>query len=186
MQRFSVIVLAAGGSSRLGQPKQLVTFKGKTLIQNAVDIAQEAGADQVLVVVGAEAESVRTELGRAQIIENTRWREGLSTSIQSGVIELERDCEVVVITLCDQPLITAEHIKALVMELEKSSVAATAYDGTIGVPAAFTREVFSQLLALNGDKGAKSLLLTHPNPALVPLPQAAVDVDTPTDLIDLA
>lgn len=190
---FSVVVLAAGGSSRLGMPKQLVRLEGEPLVCRAARLADESGARSVIVVTGASREAVAEALGgaRVRLAFNAGWAEGPGTSLRTGLEALLADPsrprdEPAVLMLCDQPFVTPEHLRALVEHVAHGHpAAASGYggDGGFGVPAAFAAELFPELLALGAQQGAKPVLMRHRERlALVPFPAGLLDVDTPADL----
>ncbi len=190
----AAIVLAAGASRRLGQPKQLLVYGGETLLERAVRLASEAGAAPVLTVLGANFESIRAAvaLDSASLAINNQWQRGISTSIHAGLDALDAAALHVAGTLilsCDQPLLTSGHLRALIATFAaqaEPSIVASAYAGGLGVPAVFPRAAFSHLRALRGDKGARALLL-HPPCLLISLPLAGgeIDIDEPQDLTRL-
>jgi molybdenum cofactor cytidylyltransferase len=161
-----VIVLAAGFSRRLGHPKQLVVYEGETLIRRAARIAGEVG--EVIVVTTPEFANVDFP-----VVINNKADEGVASSIRAGVAACDDD---VLITLCDQPRVTADHLCALIAA--NAPIAATAYSGTLGVPAFFAREFRVELLALRGDHGAKRIIEAHRDVVVaIPFADAAFDVD---------
>jgi len=172
----AAIVLAAGASTRLGEPKQLVMLGTETLLDRAVRIASEAGCSPVIVVLGAEAEQIREQcdLSGAVIVMNPRWQEGMASSIRVGVSAVGGAGGVVLMT-CDQPAVTPEHLLALTAS---GDVTASAYAGRRGVPAFFPALSFSALMELTGDAGAQKLLR---NAAAVELASGELDVDTAAD-----
>jgi len=181
-------VLAAGGSTRLGSPKQLLPYRGRTLLRHAAETALAAGAARVVVVVGAEAERLRAELDGldVHVVENTAWAEGLSTSVRAGLEALESAAapEAVLFTTCDQPLVTPDLLRAMiaVYGASRPPIVACEYAGTAGVPALFDRALFGELRELRGDSGARRVIERHLAEAVrVPFPDAAVDVDDAED-----
>ena len=185
-------MLAAGASRRLPGPKQLLRFQGATLLRHAARTAVAAGCGPVVVVLGAAAlaKQLRFELVDldVRIVENHRWREGMSTSIQAGLDALERAeaPDAALITTCDQPHVTARLLKQLVAAYRASATrppaVACAYAGTVGVPALFDRSLFAELMGLDRDQGAKGVLERHlPGVLRMPFEPAAVDIDTPED-----
>ena len=184
---ISAIVLAAGGSSRLGKPKQLLTYRGETLIRQAAKTALDSVCDQVVVVVGSYAQQVRRELDDlpVSVVQNENWQSGISSSIRAGVEEvLLGDPDGGVIMLCDQPFVTADVLNALVSTHYKThrAIVASTYGETRGVPAFFSRELFTELTSLAADEGARRIIAAHPeNLATITFPQGAIDVDTPQD-----
>ena len=158
MEPFSVIVLAAGGSSRLGRSKQLVEWRGEPLISRICRAALGSGAEQVIAVLGSNHEQVSAAVpAGVEIVVNAAWAEGLSTSIAAGIPAVR--CGRVVIVLVDQPFVTGAIIAKLALLLKEYPISATAYpDGSLGVPAGFRSEWFETLARLKGDRGAKQLL----------------------------
>ncbi len=190
---FSVVVLAAGGSSRLGSPKQLVRLEGEPLVCRAARVAHESGARSIIVVTGACGEAVAEALSeaRVRIAFNAGWAEGPGSSLRTGIEALLADAsrpqeEPAVLMLCDQPFVTPEHLRALVECVARGHpAAASAYggDGGFGVPAAFAAELLPGLLTQSGHQGAKPLLMHHQaRLGLVPFAEGLLDVDTPGDL----
>ncbi len=186
----AAVILAAGESSRLGQPKQLVRFEGGTLIAHAVQVAIGARCAPVIVVVGAEADSIRDGLPveDIEIVANPNWKAGVGTSIRSGIrflIDQHDATEAVILLACDQPLISADSLRALIEAHVSTgqSIVASSYAGTLGIPALFGRTYLEKLLVLSDEEGAKEIILSHLNHvAKVPHAAAALDIDTPLDL----
>ncbi len=183
----TMILLAAGESSRFGSPKQLVKLGGETLLRRAARTALESGIGPVTVVLGAAAGPCRRTLAGIEVnfVFNAQWKEGLASSIVAGVRPwLGHSLEGVLILLADQPGVTAQHLRDL-LELASASanpVVASSYAGQPGVPAWFSHHKFPDLLRLEGAKGAKEVILREPGAAWVHFPGAAFDVDTPDDL----
>jgi molybdenum cofactor cytidylyltransferase len=176
--RVVAIVLAAGTSARLGRPKQLLPYRGETLIRHAARTAIAAGADETLVVVppGRFAEEVEG-LG-VQVVENWSFHLGVSTSIRAAVVAAGH--ARLLFTLCDQPLITPVHLRALIES--KEPIVATAYGDTVGVPVIFAPRYIPELLALDGDRGARGIINGHRDEVeTVAFEGAAVDIDTEED-----
>lgn len=192
--RVVAIVLAAGGSSRLGTPKQLVPFRGAPLVRHAAAAAAGAGARPVIVVLGAQSEKVGAAVQGLEgvvSVENEQWREGMASSIAAGVREAERidpDCDGVLIAVADQPLVDESALRRLLDAFGSGHrVVASAYSETIGVPAVIGREHFHELLALTGDAGAGMWLRAGGAPVhRVRMPDAAIDVDCAEDAKRLA
>lgn len=186
MGRTAAIVLAAGGSSRLGQPKQLLELDGRPLVRRAAEQAVAAGCDPVIVVVGAEAGAVEGALQEsgARCVENRAWAEGMAGSIRCGVGALPEDVDAALILLCDQPAVSTALLVRLRAAQRESGMpmVACAYGGTLGPPALFVRACFPALLGLEGDAGARSLLArARERVASVEFPDGALDVDTGED-----
>lgn len=201
MRNVAAVILAAGGSSRLGQPKQLLVFRGETLIRRAVRAAAEAGCDPVVVVVGAVSGAIRLQEvairesriassskpgdgARATVVENAKWQNGVGTSIRRGLEQLDGAVQAVVLIACDQPFVDGSVIAELIAAHQKTGkpMIASSYANTLGVPALFARSCFAALLALPDDCGAKMLFTMRPNDvAAVGFEQGAIDIDTPED-----
>lgn len=192
MPQIGIIVLAAGASIRMGEPKQLLRFEGKTLLRRAVNAARDSRCHPVVVVLGSEADALQNEISEtaAHIVVNQAWAEGMGASIRCGIAALEARSmvEAVVLTLCDQPFITADVINRLLdaYQTGRPPLVAAEYEvggeRTIGVPALFSRALFGELLNLRGTEGAKRVIARHRNEAaVIQIPEAAFDVDTPHD-----
>jgi CTP:molybdopterin cytidylyltransferase MocA len=175
---MAAVILAAGASTRLGEPKQLAMLGGETLLERAVRVAREAGCRPVVVVLGAEAERIRAAcaLGDAVVAINQRWSEGMATSIRCGLAALSSDAGGALLMTCDQPAVTAVHLRAL---MATGEVTASKYAGRRGVPAYFPAAWFAALSKLAGDAGARELLR---DVRTVELAGGALDVDTPETL----
>ena len=178
------ILLAAGGSTRLGSPKQLLVYEGRTLLRRAAETLLAAGCRPVVVVLGAGAGKLTPELAGLDVstVVNADWERGMGSSIRVGMTALSPgpQTDAVLLTLCDQPLIGPSALKHLLdASHDAHSIAAADYNGTLGVPAVFGREYFAGLVALPDAAGAKSLLQRHAGrAATVPMPEAATDIDT--------
>ena len=193
----AAIILAAGASSRLGQPKQLLLHGGETMIERAIRMAIESGATPVLVVLGAHYELICKAVpfgapGSAIAVVNEHWEQGISTSIHAGLRALEAaapQAQGVMILSCDQPRLTADHLRVLLASFSNQAeptIAASAYAATQGVPAIFPRQVFADLLALSGDRGARALLMQPSCPLIsVDFPGGEIDIDLPADIAQL-
>jgi molybdenum cofactor cytidylyltransferase len=185
--KFAVILLAAGNSTRMGAPKQLLDFGGQPLLRHAVATAQASGCDRTIVVLGANEGEIRPALDglNVEIVVNERWAEGMGTSIQAGLKALENSDEGgAILTLTDQPFVTSDFLRELVERRRRSGrpIVAAQYSGTAGVPVFFAREAFPLLMALKPAQGCKGVILGHPADALlVDCPEAAMDIDTPED-----
>ncbi|NDP27928.1 MAG: nucleotidyltransferase family protein [Flavobacterium sp.] len=163
--KLGVVILAAGSSSRLGYAKQLVEFRGKSLLQHAIDVSDMLNFDTKVLVLGARKEKIESEidLKEFEIVMNEKWEEGMSTSIRKGVLkslELENNLNHLLILLSDQPFVSRERIEELIkVQIESKSPATfSEYAGNVGVPAIFSSEVFHYLKELKGDQGAKKLI----------------------------
>lgn len=185
----SVIILAAGESSRLGSPKQLLVYSGTTLLQHSIDAAQSSNAASVLIVLGANADLIKTEINHttAQVVINLDWKEGMASTIRYGLqtlVEMHPQTEAVIFMVADQPFVSADLINNL-MELnrkEQRSIVGSKYGTTFGTPVLFTKRFFPELLELTGDVGAKSLVRKYINEAaFVSFPKGEIDIDTVED-----
>ena len=183
------MLLAAGGSRRLGQPKQLVRHRGRALLLHAVAAARGAlpGAP-VIVVIGACALRVRAVLKRARcralVVANPRWQEGMATSLRVGLAAAPRTARAALVLLVDQPHVGAAQVARLLRAWRRRPglTAAARYDNRLGVPAVLPRRRWRALKALRGDQGARALLRGGEPSTLVDMPEAALDIDTPADL----
>jgi molybdenum cofactor cytidylyltransferase len=192
--RVAAIVLAAGASRRLGQPKQLLMHQGEPLLQRAVGMSLDAGAVPVIAVLGANFAELSSAIDWKNSLQvfNREWEQGIASSIHKGLRTLQENSPRIAGTLilaCDQPRLTTDHLHALIDTFAAQSeptIVASAYAGITGTPAVFPREVFANLLALRGDKGARSLLVNPPCPLIaVPFSGGEVDIDEPADLSEL-
>lgn len=187
-----LIILAAGESKRLGEPKQNLLFLDKTLLQRSVETACETNCSPVLVVLGANYDLIypRIPQDKVKILHNPEWREGLASSIRVGIAALAEIDEIdsVVIMLCDQPFVTSALIDELIrkQQLTGKAIVACAYKQTVGVPVIFQRALFNELLLLQGDEGAKKLLKSHPDDIeSLPFEGGSIDIDTTEDFNNL-
>jgi molybdenum cofactor cytidylyltransferase len=191
----AAIIVAAGASRRLGQPKQLLVYGGETLIERAIRLANEAGASPVIAVLGAHRQEILTAIpeGAAECVFNDDWEQGISTSIHAGLTALDASApctQGALILSCDQPRLAAAHLGALIetfIAQPERSIVASAYANVLGVPAVFPRAAFPHLLAMRGDKGARALLLQPPcNLIALPFSGGEIDIDRPEDLAELS
>lgn len=182
-----VIVLAAGASSRLGQPKQLVRVAGRPALHRVVASATGLAGHSVTVVIGSGASEMSRLLAHspASLIINRHWEEGIASSIRCGLAALPAACDAVLILLGDQVAVTSDDLKRLAAAWndQEGVIAAATYDQHVGVPAIFPRTLFPELAELRGDQGARRILERNSYRLIrVPMPNASVDLDTPEDL----
>ncbi len=187
---IGIIILAAGASTRLGRPKQLLEFKGRTLLERITENALATDLETV-VVLGANAEKIKTSIENFPVktVENKNWQDGMSSSIVTGLkylLEIRENLSAVIILLCDQPFIDKEIILKLIktQETTNKKIIAGKYVETVGVPALFTKDVFDELLKLDRKKGAKLIIKNYAAQneiATVSLPEAEFDIDTEED-----
>jgi len=193
MNNTGVIILAAGSSSRFGNTKQLLHFKGKTLLKHTIDEAAQAGAQPIVVVTGAKADEIAKEITdqNVEIVFNKDWEQGMASGIVIGVkaaITLYKDLEQVIIAVCDQPFVSSSIFQRLFQKQKTSfkHIVASAYADTIGAPALFTERYFDELMGLKGDHGAKILFKKYTDDlATVKFPEGYIDIDTREDYENL-
>jgi molybdenum cofactor cytidylyltransferase len=179
------LVLGAGGSSRLGRPKQLLPYGGGTLLGHVVSVARSCPFDQLVVAIGGAADDVRAsvDLAGAEVVRNDAYGTGCSSSIAAALHRLDRRCDVLVLMLGDQPGVTAATVEALLAGRGDAPVAVCRYDDGRGHPIAFARSAFAELAQLHGDRGVWRLLDRYADAAAeVPVPgPIPLDVDTDDD-----
>ena len=193
MQKIGAVILAAGESSRFGRPKQLVQFRGKSLVRRAVDAAKDANCSAIVVVLGSKREQIERELKETDAIvaENKDWRRGIGSSIRVGVesaVSQAPDVEAIVLLTCDQPSLKTDTIERLIATREKTkkAIVASSYSETLGVPALFDRSCFQELLALDDETGAKVIILSNrERVAELLFPEGKIDIDTAADYKNL-
>jgi molybdenum cofactor cytidylyltransferase len=187
------VILAAGSSSRMGCPKQTLEFQGMSLLKRATLAALGAMCHPVVVVTGAHAELSRRELDQLDVREafNPNWETGMGSSVRAGIerlISMDADVAAAVLLLCDQPHVTSRVVSSLLAAQQTTGqpVIASAYGESFGVPALFSRALFTELTQLAGSSGAKEIIKRHASEAhFLPFPEGEVDVDTPDDLSHL-
>lgn len=182
-------MLAGGTSARLGQPKQLLPYNGRSLLQHSVQEALQSGAGPVVLVTGAYAQQVRSQVQQqgVHIVWNEHWQQGIASSIKCGLqslVALAPGVQRATFMVCDQPFVTASLLKQLLQTSIATGkpIVASAYGGTVGIPAVFASSYFNLLLQLTGDEGAKKLMRQHPGQLVtVPFNQGEIDIDTQAD-----
>lgn len=185
------IVLAGGASTRFGSAKQLVRIGDRPLLSLVAGRAAEVVGQALLIVLGAQAAELTPLLKHSggSTVVNRDWREGLASSIRTGIARLPPSCAGVMLVLADQACVTAEDLRRLAGAWRRQPlcIAAAQYGGTVGAPAIFPRHLFTELSDLRGDSGARVLLKRHPDSLVkVPMTSAAFDLDTPDDLLELS
>jgi molybdenum cofactor cytidylyltransferase len=191
--RVGGLLLAAGGSTRFGSPKQLARYEGKTLLRRSAEALTGAGCSTVVIVLGAHAIESQAEVQdlNIEVVVNDDWQTGMSSSIRTGLaklLELDPEIDAVLITLMDQPLITATHLAAFIEKFRESSAPVTAakYSGIAGVPALFSREMFDELFELHADRGARAIIRKREDVLTVNMEEAAVDINSLSDFENLS
>jgi molybdenum cofactor cytidylyltransferase len=187
---IAAVIVAAGESSRLGQPKQLLNVRGKTLVRGAVDAAIEANCSPVIVVTGDAHAEIKNALTatNAILVQNSQWKQGVGTSIRAGIQHLLGNApgvDAAVLLVCDQPFVDRDLVIGLIGLHSDTGkpIVASAYADTLGVPALFDASIFRELLRLDGDSGAKTIILSNrARVAEFSFPKGDVDIDTPQDL----
>lgn len=192
-ENWGIILLAAGTSGRLGRPKQLLMYNGKTLLQGAIETARASGANYVVLVLGARQAELEQSFDHHEIvlINNAEWQQGMSSSIRTGLNEILRiDPEVnaVVFMACDQPLVNEGLINSLLNKYDETGmpIIASGYGNSVGIPALFDRKMFGHLLALQGEGGAKKIIMENRMQlSVVDFKDGKVDIDTEADYLNL-
>lgn len=186
MPRIGGIILAAGGSTRMGEPKQLIEIHGAPLVQHAVRAAQEGGCDAVCVVTGQAREAVERAVAALgpQLVHNEHWQRGMGTSIRLGLSAIQ-PVSAVILLACDQPAVNGTVIRSLIEHHHQTGlpIVASRYADTLGIPALFGECCFAELNDLPDDRGAKSVIQAEPmRVASFAFPAGAIDLDTPEDV----
>jgi molybdenum cofactor cytidylyltransferase len=189
MDKTAIIILAAGNSSRLGRPKQLLPYQGKTLLTHVVTESLAALLKPVVVVTGAYHVEIEDSLQGHPIglAYNPDWESGMATGIVAGLLKalsIEPHLQAMIVAVCDQPHISAEIFRSMMKRHAESGkgIVACSYSETLGTPVLFGLRYFQELAALSGNSGAKQLLKMYPDDvATVPFPNGNIDIDTAED-----
>lgn len=189
IEHCGVLIVAAGESKRLGTPKQLLEFEGQSLINRLVNIVRDAGSFPITIVLGAEATAIQAQFpeDNLHVVINEEWREGLGSSIRVGLkqmIKVDARIDGVLILVCDQPFIKSDSIHSLIHMQQSTGLpmAACFYEGIVGTPALFHQSMFSDLLQLAGDTGAKKIMKDKlDNVAKLNFEKGVIDIDTMED-----
>ena len=189
--RIGVIILAAGASTRLGHPKQLLNLGGESLLRRSARVAVAFGRGHVFVVLGSEAVQCAEELHGLPVIivNNPQWEEGMASSLRIGIgalIAVSDPVQAVIMMLCDQPLVVPETLQTLAnayADQERPAIASVHANGATGPPCLFDHSLFPDLSTLEGQYGAKQLLARLPEQSIayIRFPEGAYDIDTPQD-----
>ena len=181
----ALLLLAAGASTRMGQPKQLLPYRGHSLLRHAAETAVASGCAPVVLVTGALHEVLAVEVAGlpVQAVHNPAWESGMASSIRAGLAAVaSSNPRAVLIMLCDQPLLTPQLLRQLVAQQlqTQAPVVAAAYGDTLGVPAVFARTILPTLAQLQGTQGANRLIASFGMAVgRVAFPAGLLDVDTP-------
>jgi molybdenum cofactor cytidylyltransferase len=186
-------LLAAGSSTRLGKPKQLLQYNSKSLLNHTTDVVVATGIQPFIIVLGANADLLIPEIdnNKALIVVNKNWKGGMATSIISGLtalLENQPATDNVIFLMCDQPFVTTSLLNNLVIIQQETGkpIVASNYDDILGVPALFNKTFFSTLMQLQGDTGARKVIQQHINEvATVPFLKGKIDIDTAEDYENL-
>lgn len=184
-KKVAGVILAAGGSSRFGEIKQLLPWKNKNIINTVVETAALAGLDPILVVLGANAGLIQASLDNetVQVVNNTDWDKGQSTSLKAGVTAIRQTVDGVLFLLCDQPHLTVNLVNAVVEEgLRSGKVVTPIIDDRRANPVYFPASCFPLFDTLEGDAGGRQIIPACPHTTLPWLDDwMARDIDTPED-----
>lgn len=189
---IGIIILAAGTSSRMGVPKQLLLIEGKTLIKRVVEVAIDTSCYPIVTVLGANKELIKKELSKVPItiIDNPQWEKGMSSSIKMGLAGTYmtlKEIDAIIFLTVDMPFVSANLINEMIKkatENKEISIVACQYENqkgtsTLGIPVLFKRDLFNDLLELTGDEGAKKIVLKNKDKtALIDFPEGKIDLDT--------
>lgn len=189
-KNIAILLLAAGSSSRLGHPKQLVQINGQPLLQKMVETSLATGCSPVVIVLGAYFEKIKPVIENLpiHILENKNWESGMGSTISCGMdflINNSPELKAVILLVCDQYYLAEKNIEELITVFNNSNkkIIASKYGETIGVPALFSKELFSDLLKLNGQSGAKKIIQKYmEGSAIVEFSEGVFDLDTEEDL----
>lgn len=188
--KIEILIMAAGASRRLGQPKQLLEYKGETLIRKICHEALNANIGDVTVVTGHGHDNIEKEISdlKLNIFYNQEWEEGLGASIRNGLKHLLKnkpETNAILLTMADQPKVDTTHLKKLAnaYDVTRSMIIASAYSNTFGVPVLIDSFYFDMLKELKGDEGGKKILANYiKNIVEIPFIEGKIDIDVKEDL----
>lgn len=187
-KKIGAIVMAAGSSSRLGKPKQLLLFQGETLLERAISTAKGVDFSEYVLILGGNADKIQStiDLSNSKVLINHNWSSGMSSSLQLGLRYLNENYQIdaVVMLLCDQPFVNSKIINSIIDKFKetKKGIIASKYGKSLGVPALFDRKYFGEILNLKSSEGAKKIIYSHPEDTdSVDFPLGAIDIDTQED-----
>jgi len=184
-----IVILAAGASTRLGKPKQLLQYRGKTLLAHAINEAVNSNADAVVVILGKDANLFKKEIDerKVRVAINSSWEEGMASSVRLGLDTLLNDkpyIDSVIFMVCDQPHISSSILNELIIIQQKTTkqIVICNYGDSIGPPALFHKKYFKDLMKLSGDAGARKIIQQNMNDvATILFPEGDIDIDTEED-----
>lgn len=184
------IILAAGGAKRFGGLKQMLEYKGMSLLRRSVIAANALVDGRVKVVLGARARKIQREIDKhdVAVLHNNDWESGMASSIQLGIESLPDNCSGILLMLCDQALVDIDQLQQINDRWlnDKSRIVASAFAGTIGSPVIIPRQYFPEIMKLKGDRGAKSIIERYPDEVdALDIPEAEFDIDTEEDYTKL-
>jgi len=183
------IILAAGQSSRLGKPKQLLKFQNKTLLQHAIDTAKSSAVQSVILVLASSSDIIlsKIDISGIHVTKNDDWQTGMASTISCGIQALQNldiTIDAAILMVCDQPFVTPDLLNSLI-EKQKATgkpIITSQYGDTMGTPALFKKQFFSRLMDLKGDAGAKKIMMQNSDLlATISFPQGSIDIDTLDD-----
>lgn len=185
--RIAVLILAAGSSSRMGQSKQLLPWKGTTLLEHAIQQALALHLQHTVVVLGSMYEQHKAAVNHlpVSIINNPHWQQGMGTSLKAGIAYIEKefpDTEAVIVMVSDQPYVDSTTLQSFIEIYQQTHapIVAARYAGVLGVPALFDKSFFQHLLKVNDQEGARKILQQHVQEVhALDFPEGVIDLDTP-------
>lgn len=184
-----IVILAGGASTRLGKPKQLLQYHGKTLLNHAVNEAFNAKADAVVVILGKNADLFKREIDKEEVrvVINRDWEEGMASSVRLGLdtlLKIKPYIDAVIFMSCDQPHISSLVLNKLITAQQKTTkqIVTCNYGESIGPPALFHKKYFRELAKVKGDVGARNIIQQNMNDvATILFPEGKIDIDTEED-----
>lgn len=190
---IEVLILAAGASRRLGEPKQLIKYGGTSLIRRIAIESIKAEIGGVTVVTGYEADSIASEISdlNIEVFFNKDWEEGIGASIRNGlehILKKQPDTNAILITMVDQPFVNAQHLQKIANAYDpaRPMIIASAYSGTFGVPVLVDNYYFEKLMELKGDEGGKKIFVQYLKDIVeIPFIDGSIDIDHQEDLAKL-
>ena len=193
VNNIGIVILAAGSSSRLGKPKQLLQYNDRNLLQHTVEAAVYSNANSVIVVLGANEDLISKEIDKmnAHTIENKEWEEGMGSSVRIGLNTLQKIsplAEAVIFMVCDQPYVSSSLLNDLIYTQKETGkpIVTCNYGEAIGPPALFHRSLFNELMQLKGDAGARKIIQQHSDEvATILFTKGKIDIDTKEDYDEL-